>query len=129
MEMKFDGKPLAEIAPQAIDHFKSAETLRSLGIIAIAQGVAAMYEAKIKSMEEKVARAEALIEENETLRSKLSRPRNGRPSKTVGSKRRVTPEDADDVTKELMDEAYNGKKYRSKSEMRRLKIQRGEDGD
>jgi F0F1-type ATP synthase membrane subunit b/b' len=134
MDIQIDGRSLADIAPAAAEYFKTADTLKSLGIVALAGGIGKMFEGRIKALEDAlrqtskerdafhVSFAQAL-KELEEARAKLSRPKAGRQSlKKNSTTRRQIPEDADETTQELMEEAYNGKKPHSKSEMRRLAL-------
>lgn len=130
MEIQIDGKSLSEFAPDAARYFATEETLRSMGVVALIQSVSRLYEARIKVLE--VSLKATLQDKNDlsiltdelkhtidVLQAKVShrkQPKSGRfASGRAGLRKNEMPEDADETTQELLDEAYEP----SKSEMRR----------
>lgn len=136
MDIEIAGKRLAELSPAAADYFKTAETVRWLGVVALADAVlkisdeqlresSRLLKAAAEDRAQLVQEIEELIVERDELKARLSRPRNG-GNMAVKVNKRVVPAGTDETTKDLLDEAYNGKKPHSKSEARRLAVQRGD---
>ena len=120
-DVQLNGKPLAEIAPEAYKYFEAANTTLSIGIASLINSVTKVYEEQIKDLRKQLS---TLGEANDRLRgevaraeehlfvamSKLARPKN----------KRVKPsaKGLDKVTEELLEEAFP----KSKSEARRLAV-------
>jgi hypothetical protein len=111
MDIKVDGKPLREVFPEVAKWFDSAEKLTGLGFQELVNNLLDQKDARIKDLEDQVARktreAHDLAEQVGELQRKLARPKG-----------KNKPEH-DETTQELLDDAY---KPHSKSEARRMAV-------
>lgn len=124
--------------PEASRLFEAANAVFQQGITTLISGVKARSARQLREAQDEINKLKAqlqktreeahhYLEQWEETKAKLSRPRNGgRNAKGIRTVRRDG--DSDEVTNELMNEAYpKGKQPHSKSEMRRLEVMRKED--